>query len=41
MDSKEKHDSNGDTAVEDQDDGELVQDHAEQTCCERNDDQPQ
>ena len=41
MNCKEKYHGDGNTAVEDQDNGKLVQDHAKQTGSEGNDDQTQ
>ena len=41
MNRQEEYQSDGDAAMKDQNDGELVQDHAEETGSKRNDDQPQ
>ena len=41
MDRQEKDQCDGDAAMENQNDGELIQDHAEETGSKRNDDQPQ
>lgn len=41
MDRQKKYQSDGKTAMENQNDGELIQDHAEETGSKRNDDQPQ
>ena len=41
MNRQEEYQSDGDAAMRDQDDGKLIQDHAEQAGSEGNDDQPQ
>lgn len=41
MDRQEEHHSDGDAAVEDQNDGKLIQDHAKQAGGEGQQDQPQ
>ena len=41
MDRQEEYQGDGDAAMENQNNGELIQDHAEETGSKRNDDQPQ
>ena len=41
MDRQEEYQGDGDAAMENQNNGELLQDHAEETGSKRNDDQPQ
>ena len=36
MDRQEEYQGDGDAAMENQDDGKLVQNHTKQTCCEGN-----
>ena len=41
MNRQKKYQSDGKTAMENQDDGELIEDHAKQTCSKGNSDQTQ
>ena len=41
MDRQEEYQGDGDAAMENQNNGAPVQDHAEETSSKRNDDQPQ